>query len=166
VQPIPLGDRPVKSDKIVVLTYGTFDMFHIGHLNILTRLRELGDSLVVGVSTDEFNTVKGKKTFIPFEDRLAIVRSLKCVDQAFREDCWEQKRDDIGKWNASIIGMGADWEGRFDDLSDLCRVIYLPRTGEISSTELKRLLKVLDQRHVQDLKSALDIISSLIQTFE
>jgi glycerol-3-phosphate cytidylyltransferase len=152
--------------KRVVITYGTFDMFHIGHLNILTRLRELGDSLIVGVSTDEFNQIKGKKTLIPFKDRAAIIRSLKCVDDVFPEERWEQKRDDIIRLNANVIGMGADWQGRFDDLSDLCEVVYLPRTSEISSSQLKRLLKVLDQNHVQDLKAALDIIASIVRTFE
>jgi glycerol-3-phosphate cytidylyltransferase len=154
------------SAKTVVLTYGTFDMFHIGHLNILTRLRALGDSLIVGVSSDEFNEVKGKKTIIPYEDRASIVRSLRCVDDVIPEHCWEQKRDDILGVNADVLGMGADWQGRFDELSDICRVVYLPRTSEISSSQLKRLLNVLDQSHVQELKSALDIIASIVRTFE
>jgi glycerol-3-phosphate cytidylyltransferase len=155
-----------EQSRRLVITYGTFDMFHIGHLNILTRLRALGDALVVGVSTDEFNEIKGKKTLIPFKDRAAIVAGLRCVDHVFPEERWEQKRDDIKHWNARVIGMGADWEGRFDDLADLCEVVYLPRTSDISSSELKRLLRVLDQTHVHELKTALDILSSIVRTFE
>lgn len=150
----------------VVLTYGTFDVFHIGHLNILKRLRELGDRLLVGVSTDEFNDQKGKKTFIPFQDRIEIVRSLECVDEAFPEKNWDQKVDDIRINEVSIVGMGSDWEGRFDHLREFCEVVYLPRTDAISSSQLKRVLKVLDQDHVRELKSALDIISSIVQQFD
>lgn len=91
-----------------ILTYGTFDLFHIGHLRLLERLRALGDRLVVGVSTDEFNALKGKKTVVPFADRLEIIRGLRCVDLAIAENSWEQKAEDIARHQVAILGMGHD----------------------------------------------------------
>ena len=130
----------MKKEKIV-LTYGTFDMFHIGHLNLLNRLKSLGDKLIVAVSTDEFNSIKGKKTLIPFEQRALIVQNIKCVDMVISEENWEQKIDDIKKYNVDIFAIGDDWQGKFDFLKDYCEVIYLPRTQNISTTELKKELK-------------------------
>lgn len=152
--------------KRVVLTYGTFDLFHVGHLNILNRLKQYGDYLVVGVSTDNFNEKKGKKTIIPFHDRAEIVRGLKCADLVIPEESWEQKKIDIEKYNVSVFGMGHDWEGRFDELKPYCEVVYLPRTDGISSTDLKKALKVLDNKHIAELKKALDLISSIVEKFE
>ena len=129
----------MKKEKIV-LTYGTFDMFHIGHLNLLNRLKSLGDKLIVAVSTDEFNSIKGKKTLIPFEQRALIVQNIKCVDMVISEKNWEQKIDDIKKYNVDIFAMGDDWKDKFDFLKDYCEVIYLPRTQNISTTELKKEL--------------------------
>ncbi|MFY9101271.1 glycerol-3-phosphate cytidylyltransferase [Aliarcobacter cryaerophilus] len=129
----------MKKEKIV-LTYGTFDMFHIGHLNLLNRLKSLGDKLIVAVSTDEFNSIKGKKTLIPFEQRALIVQNIKCVDMVISEENWEQKIDDIKKYNVDIFAIGDDWQGKFDFLKDYCEVIYLPRTKNISTTELKKEL--------------------------
>ena len=129
----------MKKEKIV-LTYGTFDMFHIGHLNLLNRLKSLGDKLIVAVSTDEFNSIKGKKTLIPFEQRALIVQNIKCVDIVIAEENWEQKIYDIKKYNVDIFAMGDDWQGKFDFLKDYCEVIYLPRTQNISTTELKKEL--------------------------
>ena len=129
----------MKKEKIV-LTYGTFDMFHIGHLNLLNRLKRLGDKLIVAVSTDEFNSIKGKKTLIPFEQRALIVQNIKCVDMVISEKNWEQKIDDIKKYNVDIFAMGDDWQGKFDFLKEYCEVIYLPRTQNISTTELKKEL--------------------------
>ena len=129
----------MKEEKIV-LTYGTFDMFHIGHLNLLNRLKSLGDKLIVAVSTDEFNSIKGKKTLIPFEQRALIVQNIKCVDMVISEENWEQKIYDIKKYNVDIFAMGDDWQGKFDFLKDYCEVIYLPRTQNISTTELKKEL--------------------------
>ena len=129
----------MKKEKIV-LTYGTFDMFHIGHLNLLNRLKSLGDKLIVAVSTDEFNSIKGKKTLIPFEQRALIVQNIKCVDMVISEENWEQKIYDIKKYNVVIFAMGEDWQGKFDFLKDYCEVIYLPRTQNISTTELKKEL--------------------------
>ena len=129
----------MKKEKIV-LTYGTFDMFHIGHLNLLNRLKSLGDKLIVAVSTDEFNSIKGKKTLIPFEQRALIVQNIKCVDMVISEENWEQKIDDIKKYNVDIFAIGDDWQGKFDFLKDYCEVVYLPRTQNISTTELKKEL--------------------------
>ncbi len=149
-----------------ILTYGTFDLFHIGHLRLLQRLSALGDRLVVGVSTDEFNHLKGKKTVVPFADRIEIVRALACVDLAIPETCWEQKVDDIRRHEVSIFGMGNDWAGKFDELKAHCEVVYLPRTEGISSTHIRKTLKILDQTHVGELKQALDLISSIIDRFD
>lgn len=152
--------------KKVILTYGTFDLFHVGHLNLLNRLKALGDELIVGVSTDEFNEIKGKKTIIGFEDRIEIVRNLKCVDLAIPEQNWEQKVGDICRYHVSIFGMGNDWDGRFDELKIHCEVVYLPRTVGISSTHLKKTLKILDRTHTSDLKKALELMSSIIEHFD
>jgi len=121
-----------------VITYGTYDLFHIGHLNLLERLRALGDHLTVAVSTDEFNRVKNKICSMPYADRARIVGALRCVDQVIPERTWEQKRRDVLQYQIDVFGMGADWEGRFDDLRDLCEVVYLPRTDGISTTTLKQ----------------------------
>lgn len=127
--------------KKTIITYGTFDLFHIGHLNILERLKELGDSLIVGVSSDSFNEKKGKESVVKFEDRIRIIQSLKCVDIAIKEDSWEQKIEDIKKYKISIFGIGDDWQGKFEHLKAHCQVIYLPRTNGISSTQLKQAIK-------------------------
>ena len=123
-----------------VITYGTFDLFHIGHLRLLERARSLGDRLIVGVSTDDFNAEKGKKTAIPFDERRNIVASLRCVDAAIPEQCWDQKRLDIADHEISILVMGDDWEGKFDYLNDICDVVYLSRTDGISTTYLKQYI--------------------------
>ena len=130
-----------------VITYGTFDMFHIGHLNLLNRLAELGDELIVAVSTDEFNALKRKKTLIPFEQRAEIVRNIKCVGKVIAEESWEQKAEDIKRHEVDIFAMGNDWEGKFDFLEEFCEVVYLSRTENISSTELKIALNEFLQEH-------------------
>jgi glycerol-3-phosphate cytidylyltransferase len=106
-----------------VITYGTFDLFHIGHLNLLRRARDLGDRLIVGVFTDEFNAIKGKTTAIPYEDRLEIVKAIRYVYDVIPETSWGQKREDIVKYEVSCFVMGNDWAGRFNDLCDICNVI-------------------------------------------
>lgn len=126
--------------KKTVLTYGTFDLFHIGHLKLLQRLKELGDELIVGVSTDEFNAIKGKKTVIPYDQRALIVENIKCVDMVIPEENWEQKVDDIKRYNIDVFAMGNDWDEKFDFLKEYCDVIYLPRTQNISTTRLKQEL--------------------------
>lgn len=123
-----------------VITYGTFDLFHIGHLKLLQRAKELaglGGKLIVGVSTDRFNwEEKRKKSAIPYEQRAEIVGALKCVDMVIPEDDWDMKRD-VLQYKVDIFTMGGDWEGKFDQLKEVCKVVYLPRTEGISSTELK-----------------------------
>lgn len=123
-----------------VITYGTFDLFHIGHLNILKRAKELGDYLIVAVSSDSFNALKGKKCQISDHDRMEIVKAIRYVDEVIPETCWEQKRSDIIDNDVDIFVMGDDWEGKFDDLKDICQVVYLPRTEGISTTQLKEEL--------------------------
>jgi glycerol-3-phosphate cytidylyltransferase len=129
--------RPAAGCRTVI-TYGTFDLFHIGHLNLLRRLRGYGDRLVVGVSTDEFNALKGKKTVIPYAQRAEIVAAIRYVDDVFPEENWAQKRSDILREGAALFAMGSDWEGKFNELRELCEVVYLPRTRDISSTEVKQ----------------------------
>ena len=123
-----------------VITYGTFDLFHVGHLNILERLRALGDHLTVAVSTDQFNSIKAKTCVVAFEERMRIVGALRCVDQVIPETSWDQKPGDIQKLSIGLFGMGSDWTGKFDDLREFCDVIYLPRTDGISTTLLKKVI--------------------------
>lgn len=124
-----------------VITYGTFDLFHIGHLNILKRAKSLGDYLIVAVSSDDFNAIKGKKCIIPDYERMAIVEAIRYVDEVIPENSWDQKIDDIVNNNIDIFVMGDDWKGKFDYLNEFCEVIYLPRTSNISSTMIKNKLK-------------------------
>ena len=149
-----------------VLTYGTFDMFHIGHLKLLERLASLGNKLIVAVSSDEFNLVKGKKTIIPYEQRAAIVESIKYVDFVIPEYNWEQKIDDIKKYNVDIFSMGHDWEGKFDELKEYCEVVYLPRTEGISTTDLKKALNKISDINVEDINKAFEILKRLKNDFE
>jgi glycerol-3-phosphate cytidylyltransferase len=120
-----------------VLTYGTYDLLHKGHILLLERARQLGDRLVVGVSTDEFNRVKNKECVYPYADRFLIVSAIKYVDIVIPEENWEQKVDDIKRYNVDVLVMGNDWEGQFDRLGEHCEVVYLPRTPGISTTEIK-----------------------------
>lgn len=123
-----------------VLTYGTYDLLHYGHLNLFKRCKELGDELIVGISTDEFNEKKEKKSVLNFEERKNLVESIKLVDKVIEENSWEQKIDDIKKFNIDIFVMGDDWKGKFDYLEQYCEVVYLPRTIGISSTLLKEVI--------------------------
>ena len=120
-----------------VITYGTFDLLHLGHIHLLRRARELGDHLTVAVSTDEFNEGKGKKTILPFEERLEIVKSIRYVDEVIPESSWEQKEYDVRRLGISVFTMGDDWAGKFDFLKPHCEVIYLPRTPDVSTSGLK-----------------------------
>jgi glycerol-3-phosphate cytidylyltransferase len=120
-----------------VITFGTFDVFHVGHLRVLERARDYGDRLVVGVSSDALNA--RKKDRLPVfsqAERLEILAALRVVDEVFLEESLELKRDYIVEYDAQVLVMGDDWAGRFDDLSDICRVVYLPRTPAISTTAL------------------------------
>lgn len=149
----------------IVITYGTFDLFHIGHLKLLQRIKNLGDKLIVAVSTDEFNALKGKKTIIPYEQRAEIVANIKCVDLVIPENNWEQKIEDIKKYNVDIFTMGNDWEGKFDFLKDYCEVVYLDRTEGISSTQLKQTLKSFSVSKNEIVK-AFEILEQLRKDFE
>jgi glycerol-3-phosphate cytidylyltransferase len=125
-----------------VVTFGTFDLFHIGHLRILERARALGDELLVGVSTDELNfSKKGRYPFVPEADRMAIVAALRCVDGVFREESLAKKREYLLQNKADVLVMGHDWMGRFDEFSDICQVAYLPRTESVSTTEIESLIR-------------------------
>lgn len=125
-----------------VITYGTFDLFHVGHLNLLKRAKALGDYLIVAVSSDDFNwNEKGKVCKIKDVDRMAIVEAIKYVDEVILEESWDQKPKDIQKYGVDVFVMGDDWKGKFDDLSQYCEVVYLPRTQGISSTMIKESLK-------------------------
>ena len=132
-----------------IITYGTFDLFHVGHVRLLQRLADLGDRLIVACSTDEFNALKGKTTAVPYADRVEVLQACRYVDQVIPEENWAQKRDDIARLGADMFAMGDDWVGKFDDLRDLCDVLYLPRTENVSTTELKELIQ-----HMRDKSSA------------
>lgn len=120
-----------------VITYGTFDILHYGHVNLLRRAKALGDYLIVVLSSDEFNKIKNKTSYYTYEQRKIILESCRYVDLVVPEYNWEQKRDDVIKYQADIFVMGDDWQGKFDFLSDLCQVIYLPRTPDISTSKIK-----------------------------
>jgi len=123
-----------------IVTYGTFDIFHSGHVNLLQRAKALGDELYVGLSSDAFNKKKHKQSLLDFENRKRVLESICYVDFVFPEESWEQKRDDILKYKIDIFVMGDDWAGEFDFLKCYCDVIYFPRTPDISTTMLKCIL--------------------------
>lgn len=124
-----------------VITYGTFDLLHKGHIRLLGRAASFGDNLIVALSTDEFNAVKGKKAYTSYEDRKYILKSIKYVDEVIPECDWEQKIDDVKKYGIDVFVMGDDWKGKFDFLKDYFQVVYLPRTGGISTSQIKSDLK-------------------------
>ncbi|WP_426950869.1 glycerol-3-phosphate cytidylyltransferase [Bacillus mycoides] len=125
-----------------VLTYGTFDLLHYGHINLVRRAKDLGDYLIVGLSTDEFNALKGKESYFKFEERKMLLESIRYVDLVISENAWEQKIEDIIKYEIDVFVMGNDWEGKFDFLKEYCEVIYLPRTEDISTTQIKSELSL------------------------
>jgi len=155
-----------KNKSKTVITYGTFDMFHIGHLNLLKRLKEMGDTLIVAVSTDEFNSLKGKKVVIPYEQRARIVEAIKYVDKVIPENNWEQKREDIVRYNVDIFAIGEDWKGKFDFLSDICQVQYLERTPDVSSTKLKKSLKQFLSISPDAIQQAFEVLEILRKDLE
>ena len=124
-----------------VITYGTFDLIHHGHINILRRAKALGDYLIVALSTDEFNSVKGKVAYYGYEERKQILEAIKYVDEVIPETRWEQKIDDVVKLGVSVFVIGDDWAGKFDFLKPYCEVVYLPRTEGISTSQIKSDLK-------------------------
>lgn len=123
-----------------ILTYGTFDLLHFGHIEILRRAKALGDYLVVAVSTDEFNAIKNKKAYHDYATRKKMLEAVRYVDLVIPEKNWGQKRDDVKKYEIDTVVMGSDWEGNenFEKLKDLCEVVYLPRTDNISTTQIKK----------------------------
>lgn len=120
-----------------IITYGTFDLLHWGHINLLKRAKELGDYLIVALSTDEFNEIKHKESYHSYEERKLILESIRYVDEVISEETWEQKKEDIKKYNINIFVMGNDWKGEFDFLKNDCEVIYLERTKGISTSKIK-----------------------------
>lgn len=126
-----------------VITYGTFDLLHYGHINLLQRAKALGDYLIVALSTDEFNSVsKGKVTYFTYEERKRLLEAVRYVDLVIPEENWEQKISDVKEFKVDTFVMGNDWEGKFDFLKDYCEVVYLDRTPEISTTKIKKDLKM------------------------
>ncbi|CTT28047.1 adenylyltransferase/cytidyltransferase family protein [Escherichia coli] len=126
----------------IIITFGTFDVFHIGHVNILERAKAYGDKLIVGVSSDELNfRKKGRYPIYNEKERMKIISSLKFVDEVFLEKSLELKKEYILTHSASVLVMGDDWKGRFDWVSDVCEVVYLPRTPSISTTEIIEIVK-------------------------
>lgn len=120
-----------------VITYGTFDLLHWGHINILKRAKEMGDYLIVAISTDEFNLLKHKQSYHNFENRKLILEAVRYVDEVIAEDNWDQKIKDVQKYKIDKFVMGDDWKGEFDFLSQYCEVIYLSRTEGISTSQIK-----------------------------
>ena len=119
------------------ITYGTFDTLHYGHINLLRRAKEQCDYLIVGLSTDEFNKLKGKQSFLNYEERKQLLEAIRYVDLVIPEESWEQKKEDIKEFKVDTFVMGNDWEGKFDFLKEQCEVVYLPRTPDISTTQIK-----------------------------
>lgn len=136
---------PKQSQAKTVITYGTFDLFHIGHVNLLKKAKSLGSRLIVAVSTDEFNQLKGKTTLVPYNQRAAVVEACRYVDLVIPEANWEQKEQDIIDYQVDIFAIGNDWQGKFDELKSLCDVVYLERTANISSTAIKQAIEVFQQ---------------------
>ncbi len=127
-----------------ILTYGTFDLLHYGHIRLLKRAKKLGDYLIVALSTDEFNAIKGKKAYHNYETRKEMLESIRYVDLVIPENDWEQKKNDIQEYKADVVVMGSDWAGsdKFDYLKEYCDVIYLDRTEGISTTKIKKELNL------------------------
>ncbi|MDQ1144324.1 glycerol-3-phosphate cytidylyltransferase [Bacillus sp. SORGH_AS 510] len=132
--------KGITSNMKKVITYGTFDLLHYGHINLLKRAKELGDYLIVALSTNEFNEVKGKKCYFSFDERKKLLESIRYVDLVIPENNWEQKVQDIEEFKVDIFVMGDDWKNKFDYLNDYCDVVYLGRTPEISTTKIKHEL--------------------------
>lgn len=123
-----------------VITYGTFDILHVGHIKLLQRARALGDRLIVGLSSDEFNKGKHKTSLLDYYNRKTVLEAIRYVDEVIPETSWDQKVTDVQRLGADIFVMGHDWEGEFDFLKEYCEVVYLPRTPDISTTQIKESL--------------------------
>ncbi|WP_205068371.1 glycerol-3-phosphate cytidylyltransferase [Photobacterium kishitanii] len=152
--------------KKIIITYGTFDLFHVGHVRLLKRLKDLGDYLIVGVSSDEFNALKGKKSFFSYAERAEIVSSCIYVDKVFPENNWEQKKTDVIKYNVDIFAMGNDWDGEFDFLNEYCDVVYLQRTEDISTTDIKRSLSKIRESDLVEVENLLHSVIEIIKALK
>lgn len=130
-----------------ILTYGTFDLLHYGHINILKRAKELGDYLVVALSTDEFNAIKGKKAYHSYETRKKMLEAIRYVDLVIPENEWEQKISDVKDYHIDVVVMGSDWAGsdKFDYLKEYCEVVFLERTPGVSTSQIKNDLQLQEQ---------------------
>ncbi|HBR98035.1 MAG TPA: glycerol-3-phosphate cytidylyltransferase [Gammaproteobacteria bacterium] len=148
------------------ITYGTFDMFHVGHLELIKRVSAYADKTTVAVSSDDFNEVKGKKTIIPFDQRAEIVQAIRYVDHVIPEHDWAQKPRDIAEHGIDVFIMGDDWRGKFDDLKSQCDVIYLPRTEGISSTKLKSALNTFSSINLEELNLAFEVLKRIKENME
>jgi glycerol-3-phosphate cytidylyltransferase len=124
----------------IIITYGTFDILHVGHINLLKRAKALGDKLIVAISSDKFNEEKHKSALLNYDNRKAVLESIRYVDMVIPETNWEQKMTDVDKYNVDIFVMGDDWRGKFDFLKQKCEVVYLSRTQGISTTRIKNEL--------------------------
>ena len=144
-----------------VLTYGTFDMFHVGHVRLIQRLTELGDRLIVGVSTDEFNLKKGKRSIFTYPYRAEIISALAGVNHVIPEETWDQKVEDIRRHDVDLLIMGEDWTGKFDELRAFCEVRYLPRTRNVSTTTIRAAIDKFSSVGDESLVSAIEILEFL-----
>ena len=137
-----------KKTKKIVLTYGTYDLLHFGHIELLRRAKDLGDYLIVALSTDEFNKIKNKKAYYDYETRKVMLEAVKYVDLVIPEENWEQKISDVKKYNVDIVVMGSDWadSDRFDYLKEYCDLVFLPRTEGISTTKIKKDLELNNKK--------------------
>ena len=135
-----------------VITYGTYDLLHLGHINLLRRAKELGDYLVVALSTDEFNAQKGKVAYHSYETRKKMLEAIRYVDLVIPENSWEQKLDDVKTYHIDTVVMGSDWAGsdKFDYLKEYCDVVFLERTPGVSTTQIKNDLKLKEAEHGKD----------------
>jgi|SRR5690625_141065 len=125
-----------------VITYGTFDLLHYGHINLLRRAKKLGDYLIVALSTDSFNKcMKSKECYFSYDKRKQLIEAIRYVDLVIPENSWEQKTSDIKKYHVDTFVIGEDWRGRFDFLKEVCQVVYLPRTAEISTSQIKKQIR-------------------------
>jgi len=130
-----------------VITYGSFDLLHYGHISLLRRAKSMGQYLVVGLSTESFSESKGKLCYFTYEEREQLLEAVRYVDLVIPETCWEQKIEDVKNYHIDVFVMGDDWKGEFDFLKDHCQVVYLPRTPEISTTEIKSSVDLRGPRH-------------------
>ena len=123
-----------------ILTYGTFDLLHYGHIRLLKRAKSMGDYLIVALSTDEFNILKGKKTYFDYETRKKILEAIRYIDLVIEESSWEQKSNDVKIYNVDVVVMGSDWKNseKFEYLREICDVVYLDRTEGVSTSKIKR----------------------------